>query len=408
MKTTTIFTIVSLLTVMTSCGNQGNYENFYHDDFYAESMDDDDYYDPEDYDDMDYEEEDWDEYQASNASFNEDGWEKMPENGDYRKIDRSTENLNNNNMNVYNSGNSGTVMHPNHDSQTGMVSGYYPLPSSWKLTPQKWIGPYNTEVLTRTSQGNQPTFQSIDQVIQQLYVSGLQSSGTRVNRIIDLPRIANNDARVYKQFWKYAPTQDNHAAKGIEITQASTGYKGIIIVHFLYSASQLGSFSYQYSHVLTTTSDKYEVVKNQLIYALENSKTNPQWIAQHNQREQMRASQSDMAFQQRMRANQRNFDASQEQYRSGNSVSDIIHDGYMNRSRMQDEGHSKSINGISEQESMVNPYTGQNVLLDSGYKYYYMNQFGEYFGTNDEFYNPNSDQNLNMEYRRVYSGNGGY
>ncbi len=408
MKTTTIFTIASLLIIMTSCGSQGNYDNYYHDDYYSAIMEE------EDYDDMDYDEENWDEYENAELAFNEDEYERMPENGDYRRRDNAA-----NNQDYYNNSNymdqtertsngNGMTMHPSYDTQSGMVSSYYPLPSSWKISPERWTGPYNTEVLLRTGKGKQPTFQSIDQMIQQQFLPGLRSSGTNIGRIIDLQGIANNDARLYKQLWKYAPSQDHHAAKGIEITQASTGYKGIIIVHFMYSASQLGSFSFQYSHVLTTTSNKYEKVKNQLIYALENSKPNPQWIAQHNNKEQMRAQQSDMAFQQRMRVNQRNFDASQQQYNSGKSVGDIIHDGYMNRSKMQDEGHSKTINGITEQQTMVNPYSGENVQMDSGYKYYYMNQFGEYFGTNDEFYNPEGDQNLNMEYKRVYSRDGGY
>jgi hypothetical protein len=414
MKTTSFLTLVILLIIMISCGNQGNYDNHYHDDYYAAIMEEGDDYDPEDIEDMDYEAEGWEEYESRGVSFNEQDYERMPENGDYRKRDRSRE-ANNSYQNgnrmaqsYQNQGGNDLTMIPSHDPKTGMVSGYYPLPASWRITPEKWTGPYNTEVLTRTSQGKQPTFQSIDQVIQQLYVSGLRNSGTKVGRIVDLPRIANNDARIYKKFWKYAPTQDHHAAKGIEITQASTGYKGFIVVHFIYSVSQFGSSSYQYSHVLTTTSNQYEKVKNQLIYALENSKTNPQWIAQHNRNEQMRASQSDMAFQQRMRSNQQYFDATQQQYNSGKSVGDILYDGYMNRSKMQDEGQSNLINGISEQQTMVDPYTGQNVQMDSGYKYYYMNQFGEYFGTNDEFYNPDGDQNLDMEYRRAYSRGGGY
>ena len=55
---------------------------------------------------------------------------------------------------------------------------------------------------------------------------------------------------------------------------------------------------------------------------------------------------------------------------------------------MNDEGHSKAVNGVHERNAMVNPYTGQQINLSNNYKYYYMNQFGQYFGTNDEFYSP--------------------
>ena len=109
------------------------------------------------------------------------------------------------------------VMHPNKNSQTGMVTGYIPLPSDWKISGDTWYGPGNTKVELRMGgswTGQQRQIQSIDQIIQQDIIPYLQQSGVQVNNLVNLPTVANNNQKLYAQFWKAAPSRDYHDAKG--------------------------------------------------------------------------------------------------------------------------------------------------------------------------------------------------
>ena len=304
------------------------------------------------------------------------------------------------------------TMHPMMDKQKGMVSCYVPLPSSWKVGPMAWTGPNDTRVEMRqggmfTSQ--QRNLYSIDQVIQADMIPKLRQGGLRIDNIVDLPAVAQKDRQSYAQYWKFAPTQDLHQAKGIEMTEISTGKRGLIIVHFTFSRSQFGSFSNYYSHVLVTNPTGYEAGKSALLYALINTQSNPQYIAAHNQREQSRAQMSSRAHQNKMAANQRHFDGMQKAQQTLSEVGDIYHQTWQNTNRISDRMQEKTVDGIWEQNAAVNPYTNQQVKLPSGYKYYYMNQFGQWIGSNDEFYNPATDPQVNnYQWRQVNAARGGY
>ena len=108
-----------------------------------------------------------------------------------------------------------------------------------------------------------------------------------------------------------------------------------------------------------------------------------------------------------MAANQRSFDGWQKAQKDLSSVNDIYYEGWKSRSASEDVIRRKEIDGIWERETVSNPFYGEERQIESGYKYYYMNQFGEYFGTNDEFYDPARDPNRNnMEWRKVNNPNG--
>lgn len=399
MKFFTLITIGTLFMMTTACG-QYSYDESY-----------DDYYEAGEYGEYD-----------PQAPMNNEDWEAIEMSGNGQQLNQQGGNAvnaawssapNRSAAAVPSNGNGEIIMHPITNPQTGMVTGYLPLPSDWKLSGSTWNGPEETvvqEYQGQSFQAYQRRIQSVDQVIREDLLPRLQQSGVQVNNIVDLPEVARNDQAQYAMYWKYAPSQDTHQSKGIEITEASTGTRGLIIVHFTYSRSQMGDMAFYWCHGLSTKAHRYEQDKQTVIYALANYRPNEQAVAAHNRKEQQRAGVSDAAFQQRMAANQANFQASQRASATLSEISDINHQGYMNRSAMNDRGHQNSINsGVWERNAATNPYSGQEVQLEGGYNYYYMNQFGEYFGTNDANYNPQRDQSLgNQEWRPVNPNGGGY
>ncbi len=304
-------------------------------------------------------------------------------------------------------------MHTIQDPQSGTIAGYLPLPADWQVTSHKWIGPENTSVELRMGgsfSSMQRQVNSIDQILREDLLPQIQQLGARVDNIIDLPEIARNNQKIYAQYWKAMPSQEHHQVKGLELTDPNTGSKGFVVVHFMLSVSQYGNYAFYQMNVMEAKNHRYEQDKKAVIYALANMQPNPQAIAAHNQREQQKSNASWAAHNSRMRQNQANFDAFQQTQQTYSDISDMSHESWQRRNQMNNAGHDKTINGVWDREAMVNPYSGGQMNVESGYKYYYMNQNGQYFGTNDEFYNPTQDPQMNhMQWRKVQKpNNNGY
>lgn len=304
------------------------------------------------------------------------------------------------------------VMHQVSDPQTGMVASRVPLPSAWQISSQGWEIPGKAQL--QEQQGGmidtrQRRVSHIDQVIQQDVMPRMQQNGLQVGEVEELPQIAANDQRIYAQYWKVAPSQDQHAAKGIAFTDRKGG-RGMVVVHFTYSRSQFGDMAFYYLHVLSAEAAIYEEAKQAVVFALANSQLDPQYLAAYNQREQQKAMASNQAHQQRMQANQQAFDAWNQTHReTSNAISDMSMESWRQRNASSDRMHEQTINTIWEREPTTNPYTGQQMHIQSGYNQYYVNPNGEYIGTNDPFYQPNNDPTLNnQQWQQVYPGGNGY
>ncbi len=387
MKLSNIFTIASIILFATACGP--SYDDYYYEDEYYQ---DEAYYEEEAYYE-DLTEEEIAQLEREMGGAYNGGAERFAQEDNYNS--RNNGGRSGGNLKTH------TIMDP----KTGRPSGYVQLPSNWRLTEKAWLGPGKTRVEFRKGgafSAQQRQINSVDQIIQQDLLPKLQQSGLRLDRIIDLPSIAQNNQKMFAQYWKAMPSQETHQVKGIEMTEPNKNEKGLIIVHLTISRSQYGSFSNYYSNVLVSDPRSYENDKKIVINALSTMQMDRQAIAAHNQREQQKSNASWSAHNQRMRQNQANFDSWQKTQQTYSDISDINHEGWKRRNAISDAGHDKTINGIWERDAAVNPYSGQQMNVESGYKYYYMNANGQYFGTNDEFYNPERDPRVNhQQWRRV-------
>jgi hypothetical protein len=304
------------------------------------------------------------------------------------------------------------VMHPVKDAQTGMVTIQVPLPSNWKVSAQGWQGPAGEAVQEQTGETFnliQRPIRSIDQVIQSIISPKMQQSGLQTGRIIDLPQVARHDQQFQSQLWSAMPAQKSYSAKGVEY-QDRQGNRGMVVVHFTLSQSQYGSLSFYFLHVLQAPASRYETAKKHTLYALSNFQPNPQFIDQYNQREQQKSNASWATHNDKMRRNQQYFDSwNKTHVNTMNEINDMSMKGWRDRNASSDRMQQMEVNAINGETTIQDPYNGNGVNVQDGYKYYYINQFGEYMGTNDEFYNPERDPNVNnLEWRKVENPGGGY
>ncbi|MAK35148.1 MAG: hypothetical protein CMC15_03105, partial [Flavobacteriaceae bacterium] len=150
-----------------------------------------------------------------------------------------------------------------------------------------------------------------------------------------------------------------------------------------------------FGQYLQATSADFSEAKKAFLYGLENTQYNQQWIATRNQNDMNRANVSYAAHQKRMAAIQARGNASMALSKTYSEISDISHAGYLKRSNINSAGHSKTINTIAENTVIANHGTGEHYTVPSGSNYYWVNNRGEYFGTNNINYDPRIDQQIN-------------
>lgn len=284
---------------------------------------------------------------------------------------------------------------PMHDPQTGMLIAEIPLPGDWKVTSQAWSAPDGVQARAVAGEFLSGVDTTVDHVIQAKLLPLVQQSGNRVLGIEDYPAIARYDANYSAQLWKFAPSQDQHAAKGV-IYGGDNDVKGVIVVHFQNSGSEFGASSFYSLHVLEGPASTFERRKQEFLNALANQRHNPERIAAYNQREQQLAAGRAASFNAQQRQKQQQFDgwmATQRQ--SSSSVLDSSMESWRRRQDMNDTGHQRQVDAIAGTTPVHDPNTGQTWQVEAGHGRYYINSAGEYIPTDDPFYNPNMDPAVN-------------
>lgn len=297
-----------------------------------------------------------------------------------------------------------------HDQKTGLVSSTVPFPSSWKQRPNDkefvFEGPRNLKV--STAFGQQFTFgngyyqsgrnvppMELEQIIETYFMPIARQTRRTLVKTYELPKIATVAQQLKEQFWSFAPSQKTTKAYGLEwVDDQNMSY--ITVLQVGVDRSDYGNSWNMLGQYLQAATVDFEDAKKAFIYGLENTHYNPQWIAANNQQDIQRATVSNAAHQQRMAAIQARGNASQALAKTYSDISDISHAGYLKRSNINSAGHSKTINTIAENTVIANHGTGEHYTVPSGSQYYWVNNRGEYFGTNNANYDPRVDQTINQ------------
>lgn len=291
------------------------------------------------------------------------------------------------------------------DQKTGMPFYTVPLPQGWAPTynSKEWSmqGPNNINISKEFGQNfsygdpysynNTPPMDN-RQIINQYYEPIAIQYQRKLITTYELPKVAEVNQYFRQNLWSYAPTQKTTKAFATEWEDANNT-KFIIVTYVTNDTSQFGNFWSFYGSYLEAPAAYFNEAKKAFLFGLESIKYNPQWIAQYNQNEIQKAGIRDAAFQKRLAAIQtRNNNTS-----IGDTYSDILdinHKGYLTRNNINNAGQSNAISGIRETVNIVNNNTGENYTVPMGSNYYWVNNEGVYFGTNNSNYNPNTDQRV--------------
>jgi len=292
------------------------------------------------------------------------------------------------------------------DPQTGMVNMYMPLPADWTVTDNGIEGPDGTllqEFPGGSFNWQQRQIHSIDQIIQEDINQQIRRNGAQYLRTIDLPEVAQHDERLGKQYWSPNYARRTFQAKGVEIRDAD-GKPTLLVVHHTQGHGPYGvAYNGYYLHALTSTDERYESDKQTVLFALTHQQSNPEAVLAFNRNEQQAYIQRERLFNERMRQAWATFNAwNKAHVETWSDINESSMASWRRQNDLQEAGQASTVDGILERERIVDPQSGRQLEVDAGYKYYYTNGQGDYIGTNDAFFNPARDPNLNhQEWRKA-------
>lgn len=309
------------------------------------------------------------------------------------------------------------IMSPDYPEPIARV----PLPAQWKLDTEhapgepSVVGPdgikgYDTPFkafsfpldalsrqVYRQSRQKKRRFKSMEKVIEQDFVPDGTKQGKRLVRTYEIPELAEVDERYNSQLYEALPSRKRFMAVATE-WEDEQGEPSLILIRLRVSEGQGTQFWSYFSHRLEAPRAAYEKAKADLLYAVLNTEHNLAFIAASNQKEKVKSEAFWRNHRRSMNANQRNFEAQQRAVvEANNATNDAIMKGWRDRNEASDRMHGKAIDSIRDEQNMRDPSTGQTYKVESGSDQYWKNDQGEYIKSDDRFYNPNRDPNVNNQ-----------
>lgn len=160
------------------------------------------------------------------------------------------------------------------------------------------------------------------------------------------------------------------------------------------------------SYGLIAPNNRFKYARDAITYASANIDMNPEFVIYSNNKmlAEIRRSQRrwDVATRQSREAHLQRMNAIAARGRTSASIGktysdilDINHSGYLKRNDMVNTGHSKSIDSIGNRSVITKSNTNEQYKVDSGSSYYWVNNNGEYIGTDNSLFDPRIQQGLN-------------
>ncbi len=311
-------------------------------------------------------------------------------------------------------------MHPFQDAQ-GVVTVEMPFPSTWKVMSKAQqgepsiVGPNGIKVVNFPGQNfmytrdprMQQTYRQggqqlralpgFEQLVQQDIAPWAAKQGLQFVRQYEIPEVSRIDQWYNEQLFKAVPAQMQIAAIGTEWVNAD-GDPYFVLMHLVAGDNATMQTWYYFCTGLQAKKPHFEAARKQLIFALANARYNPKPIMAYNEMEARKAGQSWAAHNQRMAQNQANFEASQ---RAFVNRSTAAHDALMNnwreRNAASDKSQERFVDTITERSKVVDPASGTQFKVESGYNHYWMNADGKYLSTDEQDYDPNLDESVNNQ-----------
>lgn len=310
------------------------------------------------------------------------------------------------------------VMHPVHDAQ-GTLTMEVPLPAQWKLTSRPKPGeptiegpngvkvvdyplqmfrftsdPRMQQMYTQAGQRLRP-LPNLEALVQQDLAPWAEKRGLKFVKQYEIPEVTRVDKWFNDQLFKAVPGPMQIAAIGTE-WESADGEPCFILMHLNEGTSQqLQIWSY-YCSVLQADKAHFETARKLFIFGLSNARYNLEPIAAYNRMEAQKAGQSWAAHNARMAQNQAAFEASQRNFVNRSTAAhDALMQNWNARNVASDRTQERFVDTITERTKVVDPASGQQHKVESGYNHYWINSDGKYLSTDKQDYNPNLDEALN-------------
>jgi len=263
-----------------------------------------------------------------------------------------------------------------------------------------------TQVQAIQMQGNQiagPV--PLQRIVQEHLAPQIQQQGGRLTNQYPLPELLNSDRRLTELTVRAHGFQFKGQDMLATEWTAPDGTKSLILLTQFQMRSQMGFSIWQlYLEELEAPASSFENAKNIYLKALLNRRVDEQKIIASGRRKHQehqagmarnravwneRSRRSAAAHQSRMAEREAAFQASQARHRETvNAVSDMSMKGHWDRSAASDRMQDQTVNMIHEENTVVNPYTGKPMQVEQGYSRTFVDPYGNFYQTNDQFFNP--------------------
>ena len=305
------------------------------------------------------------------------------------------------------------VPHPLIDNK-GQIMAHMTFPANWKLhnepgkaafTGPNGISVYNIPMRNFTYT-NDPTMASVYQrngvrlrqalspeaIVKQDLEPIAKKEGSRLIKIYTVPEIAKSDGAMQDMMYRIGPPNTRYDAVVSEWEDAKGNPYATILHICVTDIGNMVMWNY-YGHGLDAPKERYESAKKTLIDGLASLQYNPRYFDRYNQQEMNRESASWAAHNQRMAARQQQFDTQQQIFKEkSEAINSSIMASYNERNASSDRNHNRFLNYIKDENTVTNSGDGKRYQVQSGASQYWMNDQGQYIGTNDPNYDPNRNQ----------------
>lgn len=302
------------------------------------------------------------------------------------------------------------------DTKANKLMASMPLPANWNISKRGktlYDGPngigvyffpmksyvYNSDPqmqqLYQQSGQKMRRFISIEELITEDILPIARKEGSKLLKIYLVPDVAAADKEMDAMMYKAMPSQQIFRAAVSEWLDAK-GKKYALITHQNCAITEyMTTWSY-FSHALDVPNGDYEKAKNTLIYALANTKYNPRYFDEYNQKEAQLSSASWAAHNSKMQQNQRNFDSWQKNHvQKTEAMNNASMAAYRSRDEASDRNQNRFVNYIKDENTVTETSTGKRYQVETGGTQYWINSDGEYVKSDNPNYDPNRDQNIN-------------
>ncbi|SDH97187.1 hypothetical protein [Winogradskyella thalassocola] len=317
-----------------------------------------------------------------------------------------------------------------YDDTNGMVVLHFPIPKDWNYDADKnaefmLTAPNNIKVaqpqpqtyayandafsLQTLQQMQSQDFEiapvsALSDILQNHVIPSAESQGYTLIKDYKLPGVLNFLQRYESGILKTGMKSEFHVL-GTD-WKDSNGNKSFIV--FVQTIMYKHGFIYWtlQSTELEAPTAHFNDAKDAFIYALANRQINMAWQQVKNREllESIRSNnaywekvtrQSQIQHNQRMAAIESRGNTARAIGNTYSDILDISHSGYLKRDAMNSAGYSKTVNMIGERSTISSTATGEQYNVKAGSKFYWVNTNGEYFGTDNAFYDPRVDNRVN-------------